>query len=68
MVGEAGDEMAFGAITVETDIEGLREFKIPLWEGAGVERAQDPDGGGMWVFVGLHLLVVLFVGQQREGR
>ena len=68
MVGEGSDETAFGAVTVEANIERLREFEIPLREGTGVERVQDHEGGGMWVLIALHLLIVLFVGEQREGR
>ena len=33
VASKCGDELAFGAIAVKADIEGLRELEMPLREG-----------------------------------
>lgn len=43
--GEGGEEVAFGAVAVEADVEGLGEFKAPLGKGAGVEGVEEGVGG-----------------------
>ena len=64
---EGGDELAFGAVAVEADIERLGELEAPLGEGAGVEGVEEGDGGFMRVGIGAYLVVVLLVGEEREG-
>ena len=61
---EGGDELAFGAIAVEADVEGLGELEAPLGKGAGVEGVEEGDRGLVRVGVGADLVVVSFVGQE----
>ena len=56
--------MAFGTVAVKADVEGLRELKVPLWERTGVEGVKEGKGGGVRVFVGANLIVVLLVREE----
>lgn len=67
VIGEGVDELAFGAVAVEADVEGLVKLKVPLGEGARVEGVEEGDGGLMWVRIGTDLVVILFVGEDRKG-
>lgn len=62
--GEGGDEFAFRAVAVETDVEGFGELEVPLGEGAGMEGVEEADGGGVRVFVFGDLVVVSFMCEQ----
>lgn len=64
MTGKGGDEAAFGTIPVETDVERLRKFEIPLGEGAGVERVEEPKGRVVRILVVTKLIVVLLMGEK----
>lgn len=61
-------EVTFAAVAIKADAEGLGELEAPLGEGAGVKGMEVVVGVRMGIFVGVDLVVVLFVGEEGAGR